>query len=106
MQHSSTADPPKVHPAHVQTSEGEQSSRPAQCAARPLRFALIGMAALAIALLGGTFAYGAVHEGRVFRGGYDLGKDLGGMNAHEARAALSLAGTGYPPGPVTLNSAG
>lgn len=102
MQRSSTALPPKVHAAHVGVPRDENTKSPGGVPTG-LRFLLIGVVTLLLLAAGGTFAYGVSHNGRVFRGVQVLGKDLGGMNLAEARAALSQAAAGYPSGSIAAS---
>lgn len=106
MQRSSTALPPKVHAAHVTADEAVTESPAATRKRNPLLFGLAALAALVVLLVGAIFAYGAVHDGRVYRGVRVLGADLGGKSEAEARAALDGIAAGYPSGAVTIDGAG
>src|SRR3954447_26268379 len=78
MQRSDTANPPQVRVAHVDTpSKAPRPTLPA----RALAFGAIAILAVLLALL---FGYGALHQGRVFRGVSVLGQNLGGMSSQEA----------------------
>src|SRR5437588_252465 len=93
MQRTSTVHPSQAHAAQVETVG--QDSKLAVLSPN-LRTLGLGLALLLLALLVLVFGYGAVHNGRVFRGVSVLGKDLGGMSADGARVALSQAASGYP----------
>src|SRR5689334_6453783 len=105
MQRSTTATPPKVHVAHS-TASGEGNAETPGSKPRSLKLIMIGAAVLVLALLAALPAYGMAHDGRVFRGVSVLGANLGGMNASEARAALSQSAANYPPGAVSVEGSG
>src|SRR3954469_12771213 len=100
MHRSSTANPPQVHAAHVDTPVETRRS------VSPARLLAIGGITVLVVMLALLFGYGAVHEGRVFRGVSVLGKDLGGMSNDETRAALAGASANYPSGSITVSGAG
>jgi vancomycin resistance protein YoaR len=106
MQHSDTADPPKVRAAHAATSQEERLKGTTRMAKAPLRGGLVALAGLVVALVALLVVYGAAHDGRVFRGVSVLGSNVGGLNRAEAKAVLEQATAGYPSEALSTTGAG
>jgi vancomycin resistance protein YoaR len=106
MQHSNTADPPKVRAAHADTSREAPLKGATRSGQAPLRAGLMALAGLVIALVALLLVYGAVHDGRVFRGVSVLGNSMGGLNRAEAKAVLEQASAGYPSDTLSASGTG
>ncbi|MEO8289317.1 MAG: peptidoglycan binding domain-containing protein [Chloroflexota bacterium] len=104
MQSSSTAKPPSVHATHVNTPR--EASQSWLRGAGPLKFTVIGLCALLVAVvaLGAWYQFG--HNERVYNGVTVLGKSLSGMSKQEATLALQELAAGYPSDKVTVAGAG
>jgi vancomycin resistance protein YoaR len=66
----------------------------------------MALAGLVVALVALILMYGAMHDGRVFRGVSVLGSNVGGLNRAEAKAVLEQASAGYPAEALSANGAG
>ena len=100
MQRSSTVEPPKVHAAHTDAPETERQHRQHKAARSTLLFLpLAGIVMLLVVL----FAYSALQSGRIFHGVSVLGKDLSGLSAQDARAAVAQATAGYPANSIAVS---
>lgn len=104
MQRTNMADPPKVRVAHLDPPNTRRAVRLGSF--KPVRIALVGVAAVLLALVAAYSMYGMSHDGRVYRGVQALGQNLGGMSRAEAVTALTTASASYSSAAVTLNGSG
>src|SRR6266496_4004625 len=100
MQRSSTAQPPSVHATHISAPEQEYGA--SRRSGGPLRYAVIGAAALVFLLAALLAWYEIGHSERIYKGVSVLGRDLSGMSRDEATTALTGATAGYPGGSVAV----